>query len=200
MAEVAAGAFTLIGRAVEGRIWETERTAQDGLSLDDVLASAMDGPAAAQTPSVAAYPGVVLGALAGFDGGGRPLVDLADAVGRHPIAARSTVALTERDIGRLLVVVFEESDSTKPIVLGALRTPEPRPPEAQPAAAKDPGDFKATLDGERIVLSAHKEIVLRCGNASITLTSAGKVLIRGEYVLSRSSGVNRIKGGSVQIN
>ena len=28
----------------------------------------------------------------------------------------------------------------------------------------------------------------------------GKVLIRGTYLLSRSSGVNRIKGGSVQIN
>ena len=41
---------------------------------------------------------------------------------------------------------------------------------------------------------------LRCGKASITLTRAGKVLIRGAYLLSRSSGVNRIKGGSVQIN
>ena len=36
--------------------------------------------------------------------------------------------------------------------------------------------------------------------ASITLTSAGKILLRGAYILNRSSGVNRIKGGSVQIN
>jgi hypothetical protein len=42
--------------------------------------------------------------------------------------------------------------------------------------------------------------VLRCGQASVTLTKAGKVLIRGTYVSSRSSGVNRIKGGSVQLN
>jgi hypothetical protein len=42
--------------------------------------------------------------------------------------------------------------------------------------------------------------VLHCGKASITLTRAGKVIIRGEYVLARSSGVNRIVGGSVQIN
>jgi hypothetical protein len=55
-------------------------------------------------------------------------------------------------------------------------------------------------DGERLVFSAEKEIVLRCGNASITLTRAGKVLIRGAYLLARSSGVNRIQGGSVQIN
>ena len=50
------------------------------------------------------------------------------------------------------------------------------------------------------MLTAEHEIVLRCGKASLTLTRAGKVLIRGTYLLSRSSGVNRIKGGSVQIN
>jgi len=53
------------------------------------------------------------------------------------------------------------------------------------------------VDGERVVFDAKKEIVLRCGKASITLTRAGKVLIRGAYLLNRSSGVNRIKGGSV---
>ena len=41
---------------------------------------------------------------------------------------------------------------------------------------------------------------MRCGEASITLTRAGKVLIRGAYVLSRSSGANRIKGAAVEIN
>jgi hypothetical protein len=55
-------------------------------------------------------------------------------------------------------------------------------------------------DGEQLTLTAQREIVLRCGNASITLTRAGKILIQGTYLLSRSSGVNRIKGGSVQIN
>jgi hypothetical protein len=42
--------------------------------------------------------------------------------------------------------------------------------------------------------------VLKCGNASITLTKAGKILVEGTYVSNRSSGVMRIKGGSVQIN
>ena len=58
----------------------------------------------------------------------------------------------------------------------------------------------AELDGERLVLSAKQEIVLQCGRASITLTRAGKVLIRGSYLSSRSSGVHRIKGASVDIN
>jgi hypothetical protein len=49
-------------------------------------------------------------------------------------------------------------------------------------------------------VQAAEELVLRCGDASITLTRAGKIILRGTYLLSRSSGVNRIKGGSVQIN
>src|SRR4051812_15153812 len=53
---------------------------------------------------------------------------------------------------------------------------------------------------ERIEICAEKEIVLRCGKASITLTRSGKILIRGTYVLSRSSGAQRIQGASVQIN
>ena len=63
-----------------------------------------------------------------------------------------------------------------------------------------PAPMRASIDDERLVLSAQREVTIQCGKASITLTRAGKVLIRGEYLLSRSSGVNRIKGASVQIN
>jgi hypothetical protein len=58
----------------------------------------------------------------------------------------------------------------------------------------------ARVDGRTVALTGEEEVVLRCGKASITLTREGKVLIRGEYLLSRSTGVNRIKGGAVQIN
>ncbi|MEO2036899.1 MAG: hypothetical protein ABGZ35_32895, partial [Planctomycetaceae bacterium] len=69
-----------------------------------------------------------------------------------------------------------------------------------PAETAESTSVSAEVDGERLVLTADKEITLRCGKASLTLTRAGKVLIRGAYLLSRSSGANRIKGGSVQIN
>jgi hypothetical protein len=52
----------------------------------------------------------------------------------------------------------------------------------------------------RMVVSAKEQMVLQCGKASITLTKAGKVLIQGSYVSSRSTGVNRVKGGSVHLN
>ena len=63
-----------------------------------------------------------------------------------------------------------------------------------------PPQLEVDSDGQRITVSAREQLVLRCGEASITLTKAGKVLIEGTYVSSRSSGVNRIKGGSVQLN
>jgi hypothetical protein len=51
-----------------------------------------------------------------------------------------------------------------------------------------------------LIVSAREQLILRCGAASITLTKSGKVLIQGAYVSSTSTGVNRIKGGSVQLN
>jgi hypothetical protein len=91
-----------------------------------------------------------------------------------------------------VALLFEDGNPTRPLVIGAIQRPNGSPHQNPQVTAE--------LDGERLVLNADREIVLRCGKASITLTRAGKVLIRGTYLLSRSSGVNRIKGGSVQLN
>ncbi len=56
------------------------------------------------------------------------------------------------------------------------------------------------VDGRRIELEGQEEVVLRCGQASITLRRNGRVVIRGAYVETRAKGTNRIKGGSVLIN
>ncbi|MFN2563838.1 MAG: hypothetical protein ABR499_02345 [Gemmatimonadaceae bacterium] len=75
------------------------------------------------------------------------------------------------------------------------RSKPTRPAPDAPAAS----DTSAALP-EQLVVSAAQQITLRCGESSITLTAAGKIIIRGKYIVSRSSGVQRIKGGSVQIN
>jgi hypothetical protein len=59
---------------------------------------------------------------------------------------------------------------------------------------------RSGTEDEEIEIKASKQLTLRCGESSITLTAAGKIILRGKYIISRSSGVQRIKGGSVQIN
>ena len=97
-----------------------------------------------------------------------------------------------------LLLAFEENDPSRPIIVDVfcenLKVSVPPIP-----VNRDEID-NVRIDGEIVTFDAKKEIVLRCGKSSITLTRAGKVLIRGAYLLNRSSGVNRIKGGSVQIN
>ncbi len=97
-------------------------------------------------------------------------------------------------------MAFENNDLKRPIILDVLHSflDEITAPPAALWEGDKPEDI--LVDGRKVTFNAQEEIVLRCGKASITLTRAGKILIRGAYLLSRSSGVNRIKGGSVQIN
>lgn len=130
--------------------------------------------------------GVVTGRLARLDAAGIPWVELAGTEG-GPLPARTVAELGASDVGRDVVAAFEEGDAARPIILGVLRPPSKKGVEAK-------------VDGDSVVVTGRNEIVLRCGKASITLTKAGKVLIQGAYLSSRSSGAHRIKGGSVQIN
>lgn len=133
--------------------------------------------------------GVVIGTLLELDVIGSPRVDYpGNPAGALP--ARTLTALDSSKVGREVALMFEAGDPSKPIVVGVLQRP----------GKPDSKALQVEIDGESLVLTGRKEIVLRCGKASITLTSAGKVLLRGAYVSSRSSGVNKIKGGSVQIN
>lgn len=51
-----------------------------------------------------------------------------------------------------------------------------------------------------VVLEAERSLTLRCGEASLTLRADGRVLLRGEDVVSHAKRVNRIRGGSVAVN
>ena len=134
--------------------------------------------------------GVIVGRLVGLRENGEPFVDFPGNISARALTARSVLPLIEEHVGREILLTFEEGDPERPVVIGLM--------ESLSAQRQRPANVK--VDDDSLVFTAEREIVLRCGKASITLTRAGKVLIRGAYVLSRSSGANRIKGGSVQIN
>jgi hypothetical protein len=139
--------------------------------------------------------GAVVGILIGFQQDGRvPLVIFPGQPGDAAVAARATADVHGSHIGREVVLVFEGADWSRPIIVGCLGR------QAGSSLPTPAGHVEVEADGERMIVSARQQLVLRCGSASITLTSAGKVLIQGTYVSSRSAGVIRIKGGSVQLN
>lgn len=137
---------------------------------------------------------------------------------RGPLLARSAAAVDESALldGQAAVLAFEDGDPRRPLLLGFLQ-PLPGPrllarEESAPAAgdaadsardaAAGPGATRldATVDGRRVLIEGREEIVLRCGEASVTLHADGKVDIRGTRVTSTARGTNRLRGGSVQIN
>ncbi|MDM0117233.1 DUF6484 domain-containing protein [Variovorax sp. J22R133] len=140
-------------------------------------------------------PSVVVGELIAIaDEGCTPLVLFAGQHGTAAVRARAVIDLHGAHIGQSVVLMFEDGDAMRPVVMGVLRQAEGWPLREVPA------QVEVDVNGDRMIVSAKSELVLRCGKASVTLTKAGKVLIQGSYVSSRSTGVNRIKGGSVQLN
>ena len=121
------------------------------------------------------------------------------------------------------VVIFENGDRLKPLVVGFVEALESNPRDV-PDPSRDPSSaevralrgeaerrsrpdksegmpvIEADVDGRRVRVTAQDEIVLQCGSASVTLRRNGRVVIRGSYVETHSEGTNRITGGQVRIN
>ena len=92
-------------------------------------------------------------------------------------------------VGRQAVLLIDPLGAGAPVLLGLLQ----RPGDAADAV-------EARVDGRRVEIEGQDEIVLKCGEASITLRRNGRVVIRGAQVETRAAGLNRIRGGSVAIN
>ncbi|WP_372623353.1 DUF6484 domain-containing protein [Falsiroseomonas sp.] len=144
--------------------------------------------------------GVVIGVLLGFGDAGEPLVVFPGNRREEAVEARSTAALSAADVGGEVALLFEGGDPARPLVIGRLLRPAEAPPAPRGRPARRQAVEVVRDRGDRLELRAEQEIVLRCGTASITLTRAGKVLIRGAYISSWSSGTNRIRGASVHLN
>lgn len=124
--------------------------------------------------------GVHRAEIMGIGPDGRALV-LIPTLGATPLFAQSLVPVPAGSVGRTAAVTMMDD---QPLILGLLQTALP----------------EVEVDGEKLVLEARREMTLRCGKASITMSADGRVTIRGTQVLSRSDGANRVQGASVQLN
>lgn len=115
-----------------------------------------------------------------------------------PVRARTLVDITPGDKGREVLLAFASGSNHHPIILGIVqeRCKKDAPTVALPKEAVE----ALIMDGDRICFEARREIVLKCGQGSVTLRKDGKIVIKGTEILSRSKGTNRIKGAAVSIN
>lgn len=136
------------------------------------------------TPSATQHlPGVTFAEIAGVAADGRPLVRHGERRPRAAAVAMNPAPDWRSCIGRRAVVAFAEGDAGQPVVLGVVDAPA--------AAAATPRTLR---------IAAGEELVIECGKSKIWLRADGRIEIRGEHVISRSRGPNKVKGGSVHIN
>jgi len=165
---------------------------------------------------------IVIGKIIDFDAQGRVLVDFNENQTLEPLIALTTLSLSKRNIARKVALLFNNGDINQPVIMGLIHNPldevldnfELTPATNQNADSlagldnnkqtsteiKQKDNNEVYVDGKRVCIEGAEEICFKCGKASITLTKSGKILIRGTYLLNRSTGVNRVMGGSVQIN
>jgi len=159
--------------------------------LDALLGRPAAAAAAPQAPPPSA---IVLGVVCGFTGQGLPRVSFPGAPAEG-VPASSLVPLHAQAAGRTVALAFAGGSLQHPIVLGCVWLPQAT---AAPVSAHDP--LEAVVDGRRVHIEAAQEISLRCGQASLTLTADGQILLKGNYISSHATGTQRIKGAAVRIN
>ncbi|MDP1861345.1 MAG: DUF6484 domain-containing protein [Gemmatimonadaceae bacterium] len=129
-------------------------------------------------------PSVVIGEITDVDDYGAPRVRWQNA---EPTSAQvvwmPSAPMWKHCIGARVVLGFVDGDERRPIVLGLLDAPKGAPQKP-----------------DVLHIESGRELVIECGEAKISLRKDGRIEIRGTHLISRSSGPNKIKGGSVFIN
>jgi hypothetical protein len=151
---------------------------------------------------------IIIGTLVALDENGQALVDFTQNPISAPLKAISTTAVTQQQVSRQVALLFNQGDLKQPIIMGLIHSPlqamlenfEQQNETEKIELAGDLNIENVKVEGHKVTFEAQKEMVFKCGESSITLTKSGKIMIRGKYLLNRSSGVNRIMGGSVQVN
>ena len=96
--------------------------------------------------------------------------------------------------GQEVLVVFAHDNPDEPVIVGVMEN------ILESVVSMEDSPAMVPADPEQVVIRAEKEVVLACGDSSISLTREGNVVVKGRNILSRASRSNKIKGPSVEIN
>ena len=124
---------------------------------------------------------LVRGTVAGFTSDGQVQTAIAgigavtcDCLEAHPLSRQLSVG------DKVLLAVFDTA--VDPIILGRI------------------GNLAAPQVQAKLHIEATESLTLQCGEASVNLRADGKVMVKGEHVLLRAKGTQRIRAGTVAIN
>lgn len=133
--------------------------------------------------------GALTGRLAAIDAG-RPIVEFDAGQGLQKMPARVLQDMAPGGqpwaVGQTVLLMLERGDARAPVIIGRVTDTLPQP--------------SVDLRAEELNFEGREQVVLRCGEASITLRADGQVLIKGSRLLSRASESNKIRGATVLIN
>ena len=166
------------------------------------MATPKSSPAARRRASIssAAAPIALSGHLAGIDDEGR-LLFLPEGSTAAPVPLAIGIEISDgvlvkaARLQRRALAILTADPVPRWMLIGLVRDRVGN--EARDAR---PGALQVVVDGESVRLAADHDLVLSCGQASLTLRYDGKVVISGTHIVSASRGPNRIKGASVAIN
>ena len=185
--------------AVEGESASNPQETTSGSKLMQTVLAKPSKAGQVEASSNERINGVVIGYLSEAGEQGQVMVYFPGIPKDEPLAAISTEDLSDKKPGDKVALGFVNGNPAQPIVLGLIQNPfeDHKAPEKVTDGSER---LDVLLDGDKLTFRADREIVLQCGKSSITLTRAGKIILKGAYLSNHSTGVNRIKGGSVQIN
>ncbi len=177
----------------------TKATRVKNVAAATPASSTMPTSAASTTAAVA---GLVVATLTGITSELACMVNFGGNPQCEPLMARSLAQMTVADIGKSVAILFEGGDLAKPVIMGRLFA---HALQADASAAENipllaGGGLQVVTKDNEVTLTASRKLTFKCGRASITLDVDGNVEIRGDNLLSRAAGQNRIKGSSVSLN
>ena len=149
--------------------------------------------------------GVRTGKIINIDETGRVFVDYAGnsqgkVASRYTRSVKLQMLRHAHSANQDVLLVFENSDPMRPVIIDTMSSLVDEIVQTDISDSLKSDISEVSIDGKKITFDAEEEVVIKCGKGSITLKKSGKIIIKGTNLISRSSGSNRIKGSSVNIN
>jgi len=129
--------------------------------------------------------GILIARVVGFVGE-RVIVQLPDREEAQMVNLSCGVVLRDEDVGGEVALSFVGGDRQRPLLLGRI---------ARPSRAG-----AATVHERELSFEADRQLSFRCGKSTLILRRDGRIELRGEELISEARGVNRVRGGRIDLN